>query len=55
MTIIDGFAIDESKGFDVMRGTRVLKHFDSYEAACAYAAEKFGRYVRYFRLKAEKA
>ena len=42
---------DVERGFDVMRGKRVLKHFDSYEEACAYAREKGGRYVRYWKVR----
>ena len=48
---INGIAIDMSRGFDVLRGKRVLRHFDTYEAAWAYANESGGRYVRYWELK----
>lgn len=42
---------DLEKGFDVFRGRRLLKHFGSYEEACAYAAAGRGRYVRYWAKK----
>ena len=51
LMVINGITVDVSRGFDVMRGKRVLRHFDSYDEACAYAAEKWGRYVRYWGVK----
>ena len=42
---------DITRGFDVMRGKRVLKSFATYEEACAYAAAGRGRYVRYWGIK----
>ena len=51
LMVINGITVDVSRGFDVMRGKRVLHHFDSYDEACAYAAEKWGRYVRYWGVK----
>lgn len=43
--------IDTTRGFDVMRGTKVLKRCASYEEAWAYAAGKRGAYVRYWEKK----
>lgn len=48
---INGITVDISRGFDVMHGKRVMRHFDTYEAAVAYAAKAGGRYVRYWELK----
>ena len=31
--------IDLAKGFDVMRGKKVVEHFDSYDRAWEYARE----------------
>lgn len=45
---IYGVTVDMSKGFDVMRGKQVLRHFERYEDAQAYAAAGRGRYVRYW-------
>lgn len=45
---INGITVDLSRGFDVMRGTRVMRHFDSYAEAKAYAAQSGGRYLRYW-------
>lgn len=42
---------DITRGFDVMRGKRVLKTFATYAEACAYAAAGRGRYVRYWGIK----
>ena len=47
--------IDEARGYDVMRGKRVLKHFSSKSEAEAYASLKWGRYIRYFGIKEEAA
>ena len=47
-------AIDISRGTDVFRGSRLLRHFegaDALQAARAYAAEGRGRYVRYWGLQ----
>jgi hypothetical protein len=49
--VINGLKVDVSRGFDVMRGKRVMRHFDSYAEACAYASEAWGRYVRYWEAK----
>ena len=46
--------IDLSRGVDVFRGRRLLKHFEgenAYEAAWAYAALKPGRWIRYWAEK----
>ena len=48
---IFGIEVDTTRGFDVFRGKRLLKHFDSYEEAVAHAAKKPGRYIRYWELK----
>lgn len=42
---------DLERGFDVLRGRKILKHFGSYEEACAYATAGRGRYVRYWAKK----
>lgn len=46
VTIINA---DVERGFDVMRGKKVLKHFNTYAEADAYAKEKGGRYIRYWK------
>ena len=51
---IYGITVDESRGFDVMRGAKILRHFASYAEATAYAAEGAGRYVRYWGVKPQK-
>ena len=43
--------IDLSRGVDVLRGSKVLKHFDNYADARAYACEGHGRYLRYWGVK----
>ena len=48
---IFGITVDESRGFDVMRGSKVLRHFEGYAEAKAYAALSAGRYVRYWGVK----
>lgn len=48
---IYGIRVDLEKGFDVLRGRKVLRHFDSYDEAVAYARERGGRYIRYFAEK----
>lgn len=54
MTIY-GTTIDMSYGFDIMCGSKVLRHFegtpDGYAAAKAYAAQGRGRYIRYYGKK----
>ena len=53
-TIIPVPAIDLSRGVDVFRGSRLLRHFegeDAYTQARAYAREGHGRYPRYWGLK----
>ena len=32
-------AIDTTRGYDVMRGKKVVEHFDSYDRAWEYARE----------------
>ena len=46
--------VDITRGFDVMRGKRVLVHCDTYEDACKVARAKGGRYVRYWGLRETK-
>ena len=48
-----GIKPDLSRGFDVMYRNKLLKHFDSYEEACAYAGEKRARVVRFYGKKEE--
>lgn len=43
-------AIDTTKGFDVMRGKKVVEHFDSYAEAWEYAV-KHHLTVRYWALQ----
>lgn len=52
--IINGIATDASRGYDVMRGSKVLRHFDTYAEARAYAALSGGCYVRYWGVKEGK-
>lgn len=44
--------IDTAKGFDVMKGKKVVAHFDSYEAAWDYAVRNH-LVVRYWAVQAE--
>ncbi len=47
-------AVDLSRGVDVFRGSKLLRHFegaDAYTSAKAYAQEGHGRYIRYWGLK----
>jgi len=48
---IYGIIVDVSKGFDVLRGNKLLRHFGSYAEAHAYAATKRGAWVRYWEKK----
>lgn len=41
-------AIDATRGFDVLYGSKVLQHFTSYEEAAAFAAAGRGRWLRYW-------
>lgn len=43
--------IDLSRGFDVLRGSKLLAHFESYDEARAYADAAPGRYIRYWGKK----
>lgn len=52
MTIY-GIEIDVQRGFDVFRGSKLLGHFSEYSEAAAKAAEKGGRWIRYWELKEE--
>lgn len=52
--IINGLSVDASRGFDVFRGSKLLKHFDTYAEARAHADAAPGRYVRYWGVKEGK-
>lgn len=52
---IHGVFVDLSRGFDVMFGGRVLRHFASYDEAQAYATQGRRRYVRYWGLEPQAA
>ena len=39
--------VDTSKGFDVIRGKKVVAHYATYEAAKADAAQRRGAYIQY--------
>ena len=43
--------IDYTRGFDAMSGKRVLRHYDSYAEAWAYARAHRRAYVRYWLVK----
>lgn len=45
---INNLSVNASKGFDAMRGTQVLEHFDTYEEAQRYAKAHFGVVIRYW-------
>jgi hypothetical protein len=48
--------IDLTRGVDVFSGKKLLEHFSgegALEAAKKMAAEKLGRYVRYWAVKGE--
>ena len=51
---INGIATDASRGYDVMRGSKVLRHCDTYAEARAFADAAPGRYVRYWGVKEGK-
>lgn len=49
--------VDLSRGVDVFRGSKLLEHFEGTDALAAaqrFAAEKPGRYVRYWAVKEGK-
>ena len=48
---IYGIADDESRGFDVLRGSKLLAHFGTYAEARAYADAAPGRWLRYWAAK----
>ena len=48
-----GVEVDASRGYDVLYRNRVLKHFDSYAEAAAFAAEKRARVLRFYGKKEE--
>ena len=51
---IYGVQVDVSRGFDVMQGKKVLKHFDNYTEARALADSKKSLVIRYYAKTAEK-
>jgi hypothetical protein len=54
MAINSVHVFDFSRGVDVFRGSKLLKHFDgpnAYEAARLFEAAAPGRYLRYWRAK----
>lgn len=56
-TINTSVRFDIARGVDVMRGSKVLKHYDgplAYERARLAAAEGRGRHLRYWAEKEEK-
>lgn len=46
--------VDVSRGFDVMQGKKVLKHFEDYAQARALADSKKSLVIRYYAKKAEE-
>lgn len=50
---IYGITVDEARGFDAMRGAKVIAHYASYEEARAYADAHKGVYIRYWEKKEE--
>ena len=48
---IYGISVDVSRGFDVLRGSKLLAHFGTYAEARAYAAADSGRWIRYYAEK----
>ena len=50
---IYSISVDVSRGFDVLRGSKLLAHFASYAEARAYADAERGRWIRYWAAKAE--
>ena len=51
--IIDGIVVDESYGFDVIRGGEVVEHFALIGDAREYAFKRGGT-VRYYRKKSKE-
>ena len=48
---INGIKVDVSRGFDVLRGSKLVRRCESYEEARALAAATRGGYVRYWAVK----
>ena len=46
------YTVDTTKGYDVMKGTKVVEHFTNYEKAWEYAKERHLT-VRYYEKKEE--
>lgn len=51
MEVTMAIAIDTTRGFEVLRGSRILRHFESYEEALAYMRAGRGRWMRYWGKK----
>lgn len=54
---MSNITIDLARGVDVLRGSKLLQHFEGADALAAaqrFAAEGPGRYVRYWAVKEEK-
>ena len=57
MSMSKSIVVDLSRGVDVFRGSKLVEHFegaDALRAAQQCAAEKPGRYVRYWAVKEGK-
>lgn len=48
---INSLPVDTTRGFDVFRSSKLLKHFDTHEEARAHADAAPGRYIRYWVMK----
>lgn len=48
---INGIRVDVARGFDVLYGRRVLRHFESYDEALAYMRAGRNRHLRYWAEK----
>lgn len=53
MKSINSVKIDLSRGFDVLRGVRVVAHFGTYAEACEYARPRHLT-VRYWAVQSEE-
>ena len=51
---IYGVQVDVSRGFDVMQGKKILKHFEDYAQARALADSKKSLVIRYYANKTEE-
>lgn len=48
---IYGITVDVARGFDVLRGEKLIESFERYEDARAYADAHRGCYIRYWAAK----